>query len=344
MSVSVSQFAKICIVAFLLINSALSAQELPDAYFQDPNYNGSADPEIVWNPHARQWWIFYTGRRATLEGGMTYAGNAIGVAASDDGHHWSHVGYCKFDGEGGLPDSKDTYWAPGIIADGQQFHMFVTFLPGQPRPWTGTSEIVHYVAPVNDLLHGWKKVESIPQAHHVIDAGLIKQNETFELYYKKKGKVGLLTSTNLQDWEDQGPIAGDVNTMHNVEGPYPFFWKNAKWLVTDPHNGIQIYRQSADNSWTHQGTILLEPGQRDLDHSRGRHASVAVVGDRAFIVFHVEPQRPYEGKSISPDKKTVAQKICVLQMAELIDQGTTVTCDRNQPVILPIPELTATQP
>ena len=49
--------------------------------FADPNYNGSCDPEIVWNPVKREWFIYYTARRATRES-ATYVGTPIGVISS----------------------------------------------------------------------------------------------------------------------------------------------------------------------------------------------------------------------------------------------------------------------
>jgi hypothetical protein len=33
--------------------------------FRDPIFDGSADPSIIWNPSEKEWWIFFTQRRAT---------------------------------------------------------------------------------------------------------------------------------------------------------------------------------------------------------------------------------------------------------------------------------------
>jgi len=320
--------------AFPVLSLPATGDSAPSPLFRDPNYDGAADPEIVWNTHAKEWWIFYTGRRATLPDEMTYAGNPIGVAASRDGQTWRHLGYCQFDGKGGRADSDDTYWAPGIIRDGDTYHMFVTFKKGRPRPWTGKSFIVHYQAPARNLLNGWKKVKSQTLPDGVIDAGLLKLGREWKLWYKHKGKVPLVVSKDLLDWKKRGLIPGDVNEERGIEAPFVFRWKGAYWMLTDPHNGIQVYRSEHTESWKKTGTILLAPGSRPLDNSRGRHASAAVVDGRAFVFYHVEPNRDYINKK-DPNEKTPGEKICVLQVAEIEWDGEKIICDRNRAVRFP---------
>ena len=36
--------------------------------FRDPIYDGAADPVLIWNREAKEWWMIYTNRRATQEG------------------------------------------------------------------------------------------------------------------------------------------------------------------------------------------------------------------------------------------------------------------------------------
>ena len=32
--------------------------------YSDPIHDGAADPVVIWNPHKKMWWMFYTNRRA----------------------------------------------------------------------------------------------------------------------------------------------------------------------------------------------------------------------------------------------------------------------------------------
>jgi hypothetical protein len=36
--------------------------------FRDPIYDGAADPVLIWNRQAAEWWMIYTNRSATSEG------------------------------------------------------------------------------------------------------------------------------------------------------------------------------------------------------------------------------------------------------------------------------------
>src|SRR5690242_6129224 len=40
----------------------------PKPLYRDPVYDGAADPVVIWNPHAKRWWMFYTNRRANVPG------------------------------------------------------------------------------------------------------------------------------------------------------------------------------------------------------------------------------------------------------------------------------------
>jgi hypothetical protein len=52
--------------ALLAIQLAASAATALRPVFQDPHYHRPCDAEVVWNPHASEWWGFHTARRATL--------------------------------------------------------------------------------------------------------------------------------------------------------------------------------------------------------------------------------------------------------------------------------------
>ena len=51
---------------------------------------------------------------------------------------------------------ENTYWAPAVVRDEETYHMFVSFVPRHPKPWSGDRYIMHYVAD-KDLMN-WKKV------------------------------------------------------------------------------------------------------------------------------------------------------------------------------------------
>ncbi|MEN1680647.1 MAG: family 43 glycosylhydrolase [Planctomycetota bacterium] len=319
----------------------------PPAYggaaFADPNYNGSCDPEVVWNSAAGEWWAFYTGRRATREQG-TYVGNPIGVAASKDLRTWRFVGYCSFDGVKGKPDNPDTRWAPGVVRLGDAFHMYVTYKDSARPPWGGKGRIRHYVAPVVDLLDGWSEVAppDFPQPDP-IDATLLVVGEELRAYYRV-GKGGGIqwsscpassTGSIAGPWTHHGKCPGDVNKRsvhgHNYqEAPYAFRLSGAYWLITDPHAGLAVYRSEDAVTWTYQGLILDEPGSRPQDGTLARHPSVAVSGDRAVLVYHVEPNRPYP--TPPAEQRTVRQKLSYLQVAELAVVDGKLNCDRDKPV------------
>ena len=314
-----------------------SATGVPAPLFVDPHYHGSCDPEIIWNSQEKQWWVFYTARRAKREKG-TYVGTPIGVAASEDMLHWRFVGYCAFDGITGLPDDPKTRWAPGVLRDGDTYHMFVTYKDSAKPPWGGKGQIVHYQAPVADLLNGWQKSD-VPQFAQPdpIDASLLKVGDLFHAYYRvgNGGGVQWARSSDLKSWDLRGKCPGGVNDrqLHGLgyqEAPYVFKFQDTYWMLTDPHKGLAVYRSEDAAHWEYQGLILKEPGTRPQDHTRARHPSVAVRGDRALLCYHVEPNRPYP--TPGPEKRTIEQKLSYLQMAELEVVDGRLVCDRDQPI------------
>ena len=50
--------------------------------FRDPVYDGAADPVVIFNRETKEWWMFYTNRRAILAGPLySYVhGTDIGIA------------------------------------------------------------------------------------------------------------------------------------------------------------------------------------------------------------------------------------------------------------------------
>jgi hypothetical protein len=319
--------------------------EVTAPIFIDPNYHGSCDPEIVWNSEDNLWYIYYTARRPALQN--TWLQTPLGVAVSSDMENWEFKGYCKFDGIGGKKDSDESFWAPAIISHGDKLHMFVTWKPDTiPTfgPWGGPGKIVHYEAPLSDPINGWKKVGIMHGDDlNTIDATVYRNEETFYLWFKgkkagtSKNELYKLASSDLYSWEEKGFTKSDVFNESVTgsgfeEAPYIFRWKDKMWMITDPHMGLFVYSSEDGEDWKFQGTILKEAGSRNLDNSIARHCSAAVVGERAFIFYHVEPWRLYD--SIPIYKQALENRRSVLQMAELKWIDGKISCDRDADIIL----------
>ena len=71
--------AKLLLLSFLIALNAFGQRECPVPLYTDPNFKGAADPEVIWNEHEQEWWMFYTSRRAVCENAPLPA-LAIGVA------------------------------------------------------------------------------------------------------------------------------------------------------------------------------------------------------------------------------------------------------------------------
>jgi len=318
-----------------------AAPVAPKPLFADPNYGGSCDPEVVWNQERGEWLIYYTARRARRAEG-SYVGTPIGVAASRDLTTWRFAGYAAFDGGPGQPDMPVTLWAPGIIREGDTWHMFVTFKDSAQPPWGGPGVIRHYTAPAGDPLHGWKLSDTPPfTGPDPIDATLLKVGGEFRAYYRvgDNGGIQWSSSPDLKTWTQHGKLPGDINApaaqrgFEYQEGPYAFRFGGGYWLISDPHQGLAVYRSADAVTWTLQGRILEAEGRGLRDNTRARHPSVAIVGGRAFLIYHVEPNRPYP--SPPPEQRTIEQKQAWLQIAEIKLVDGVLVCDRNAPVEVP---------
>lgn len=319
-------------IILLLFPGALKSQQMVEfsaPIYADPYYCGSCDPEIVWNSFSGEWMCFYTGRRPAL-GVAATCGNPIGVAVSRDLKNWMFRGYCLFDGEGGKPDSRHTFWAPGIILNGDEAHMFVTYKEDATPPWGTGGCIAHYKTSVDDMLNGWKRVDVTIGEDDCLDASVIKlENGNFRVYYvggvnnqdtKGRKTIRYAESSNLNDWTVKGDVKGEVNDkkVHGIgyqEGVYVFLWKGRFYMLTDPHKGLATYSSDDGITWKYHGQIM-ETGtsSRTLDWSQARHPSVLVQDDRTYIFYHVEPFRPEKVKGSELEKH---QRYAFIQMAEL---------------------------
>ncbi|MCB0628939.1 MAG: hypothetical protein KDD15_04390 [Lewinella sp.] len=340
-----------------LVQNGKSRKSPPAPLFIDPNYHGSCDPEVVWNASDQLWYIYYTARRPALEN--TWLQTPIGVVTSPDLIQWTFRGYCRFDGEGGKKDASATYWAPAIVAHEGKLHLFATFKEDTTTalgPWGGPGRIVHYETPLNDPVNGWKIVANLHDTTlNTIDATVYRQEGLFHLWFKgrkksaKQDQLYHLTSKDLYHWEPAELVPSDVFNSSATgsdfeEAPYVFEWHGRHWLITDPHLGLFVYSSDDGSKWNFQGTMLREGGKRALDNNMARHCSVALVGDRAFIFYHVEPWRRYDleqkkGKErVRIFQQPLKNRRSVLQIAELKIVDGKLICDRDQLIELPTTE------
>lgn len=319
----------ICLLLLLCGVAGQQTGELPAPIYADPYYCGSCDPEIVWNSATGEWLFFYTGRRPAL-GVAATCGNPIGVATSRDFKNWAFKGYCLFDGKGGKPDSEHTFWAPGVIIDGDEAHMFVTYKEDATPPWGTGGCIAHYKAPVTDMLNGWKRVDVTIGEDNCLDASVVKlENGKFRMYYvgginnpETKGRktIRYAESDDLGNWIVKGNVLGDVNDkkVHGLgyqEGVYVFRLKGRFYMLTDPHKGLATYSSDDGVTWKYHGQIMKTgSSSRTLDWSQARHPSVIVKDGKAYIIYHVEPFRPENAKGSGLEKH---QRYAFIQMAAL---------------------------
>ncbi|MEM1183763.1 MAG: sulfatase-like hydrolase/transferase [Planctomycetota bacterium] len=314
----------------------------PVPLFADPNFHGSCDPEVVWNQALGEWFIYYTARRALAPDGRTPAGTPIGVASSPDWREWTFRGYCAFDGRDDQPTASSTYWAPAVVAQGDQLHMFVTYKPQATGFWGGDGEgIRHYVAESSAPTE-WRYIDTPIRGKDAIDAGIIKIDESWRMFYRDRPNARGMTSfvassQDLRHWVRHGLAAGDIADEHVTghhyhEAQFPFRWKNAYWLFTDPSGpGLAAFQSDDAATWHFVNDFMTDRGTHPTDSNAARHPSVAIVDGRAFAFYHCEPDRPEGPYSRVPIEK----RKTFLQVTELVHVNGTLRAVRPESTRLP---------
>ncbi len=299
---------------------------LPEApLFNDPIYNGAADPVVIWNKYEQQWWMVYTQRMQSAPGPGTTPihGSRLGVASSADGHDWLYRGELE-----GLEfeHGHNTFWAPEIIYHEDTYHMYVSYVQGMPVNWNRPRTIIHYTSRDMWTWHIESKLDL--SSERVIDACVAPLPQGgYRMWYKDEMNHShsyYADSDDLYHWECRG-CAIDLD---GHEGPNVFKFKGAWWMVADFWRGQGVFRSDDCLNWEHKGFILDKPGKREDDHSIGNHADVVVIGDEAYIFYFTHPPRPEGWKSGMPIDP--ALKRTSIQVARLHSDGKTLTCDRDE--------------
>lgn len=320
-------------IALALMNMSFAAEPpaergkvAPKPLYRDPIHDGAADPVVVWNRAEKKWFIFYTNRRANvlgLEGVEWCHGSKIGIAESTDGGAtWTYRGTAD------IPYGQEpcSHWAPDVIWNDGQYHMFLTFVPGMHKDWSGTREIVHLTS--DDLIH-WRDPRPLKlRSDRVIDAGLARLPDgTWRMWYNNepdhKSIYAVDSADGFRTWTDAGKILGD----QPGEGPKVFKWKDRYWALVDVWDGVAVYRSDDAMNWTRQAQNLVQGGGTGADDNvEGRHPDVVVNNGRAYMFYFTHPGRVPEHKGDAyQDRRTS------IQVVELQEQDGILTCDRNAP-------------
>jgi hypothetical protein len=314
----------------VLVPALAAAQQgnlAPKPLFRDPVHDGAADPTLIYNAAKKQWWMFYTNRRAdeASDNPKDVAwvhGTRIGIAVSSDGGaHWSYRGTAAI--PYGTPDY--THWAPDIVRSGKTYHMYLTIVPGTFHDWNATREIVHLTSPD---LEKWTFVGKLPlDSDKTIDPSLIQLPDgSWRLWYKDErdhSHIHYADSPDLTAWKPMGPAITDRNS----EGPKIFRWHDQYWMIVDMWHGLAVYHSADALHWTGQATKLLDqPGKTPTDRSLGHHVDVVVHGDRAFLYYFTHQEGADEVATLphSADRT-------VLQVVEMQFADGKITADRDQP-------------
>nr|MBD3621123.1 family 43 glycosylhydrolase [Sunxiuqinia sp.] len=313
-------------------------QQAPAPLFRDPVYDGAADPVVFWNRHERQWWMFYTQRRAnenTADVAYCY-GNRIGIASTDDhGKSWVYRGTLDLEFERG----KNTFWAPDVVYADGKYHLFLAYIKGVRNHWGGQARMAHYTS-VNAWEWNFEGLLSL-SSDNVIDGTLFQDNTgTWKMWYKENSQSWLAESDDLFNWtwRDKPVIADQAH-----EGPKVFEFKGWYWMVTDQWAGMGVYRSEDLEHWTKQeGPVLADASSRPDDTPSGAHGDVVVVGEQAYIFYFTHPGRKtHAAATLDADGKyPYAEKRSSIQVAELVvNNGKLEVKDRDQPFHFYLPDM-----
>ena len=132
-------------------------------------------------------------------------------------------------------------------------------------------------------------------------------------------------SEDLYHWTAGGPEIADC--PH--EGPNVFFFKHHYWMITDPWEGLGVYRSDDLKHWERCPNILAQPGSRTDDGTIAAHADVLVHKERAYIFYFTHPEVSREERSNPDFVWEYRHRRTSLQVAELKVDGEQLVCDRD---------------
>lgn len=325
MTRSLIRFCLLTLASLVTLNVSSQKTALKPLY-DDPVYHGAADPVIIYNKAKKKWWMFYTNRRASIDDSTVQwvHGTRIGIAESRDGKSWRYVDTANIKYR---PHAGYTFWAPDIIEDNGNYHMYLTYVPGTFKDWNHPRVIVHLTS--TDL-RNWKYQSTLKLVNEkVIDAAVFKVTDSlWRMWYnnEKDGKsIYYADSKDLFHWVDNGKAIAARG-----EGPKTFYWHGKYFMIIDVWKGMEIYSSDDLLNWKKQPMRILEnPGNGKDDQAIGGHADVVVNNGRAYIFYFTHPGRT---KHHPASKESFNDKRSVIQLAELHYQNGEIFCDRNEQV------------
>ena len=244
-------------------------------FFSDKKWGGAADPVMVWNEHYKEWFVYYTQRRAYYDGqGVEWMhGSSIGIASAKDGKEWKYRGTCV--GDENLTNKKhtQTWWAPEVIVQDGLMHMFVTFVPGVYQDWNAKRFIKHFTSKEGMR---WKYQSTLSlSTEHCIDAGVCKVRDKWLLWYKDEANdnhTWFAESTDLYHWDVVGPAITDCGH----EAPFVWEYDNKYWMIVDAWDKrLRIYSsENGRDTWTYSSTII------------GSHPAIYLINGKFIFLCH----------------------------------------------------------
>ena len=247
--------------------------------YEDPVYDGAADPTLVYNRQTKEWWIIYTQRRASVdyESGVSWVyGSDIGMAkSSDGGNTWEYVGIAQGLGLGKTHGSRDTYWAPEVIYNDGIYHMYLSYVTGIHSNWGGTSSIEHYTS--EDLIN-WTHQSSVPgqPSSGIIDPCVFRlEDGRYAMWFKAAGSQTYVSfSEDLYEW---GPSA-DIRIEGGKEAANVFFWNGKYRMILDYQQRLTLFSSEDGLDWPMSS-------QTDIG---GQHGDVVNQDGEAIVVYFAE--------------------------------------------------------
>ncbi|PTQ93651.1 glycosyl hydrolase family 43 [Mucilaginibacter yixingensis] len=320
----------IYLIALLFMTCPAFAQSTtgtlaPKPVYRDPVFNGAADPTLIWNRTKKQWFMFYTNRRATdtTDFGVSWVhGTDIGIATSADGAGWKYLGTAKINYK---PDSGYTYWAPEIIEHKGLYHMYLTYVPGVFADWHHPRNIIHLTS---KNLTDWKFESTLHLVNDkVIDPCVLQLPDgTWRMWYNNeadKKSIYYADSPDLYHWTDGSKVIDD----QRGEGPKTFKWLNQYWMITDVWEGLAVYSSADLKTWTRQegGNLLAGAGKGADDGVKGGHCDVRISANgRAYLYYFVHPGIRIKGSRYQQQRSSI-------QVVELKYEDGKIVCDRDTP-------------
>lgn len=319
------------LITFYSIFEKREEIDLPAPLFRDPIFDAPTDPTIIWNREEKQWYLFYTQRRANdSDIGVAWVhGTAIGIASSKDGAKWLYRGTLS-----GLDIEKghNTFWAPEIFWAEGCYHMYVSYITGIPTDWDYPRQMLHYTS---SNLWDWSFQGRVDLgSERVIDACVYEISpHLYKMWYKDENqgsKTYAAISKDLYNWNVLGAEISDCAQ----EGPNVFELGGKKWLISDYWNGLAVYCSDDFTNWVRCRDILAESGVRLLDQGFAHHADVLVKNERAYLFYFCHPYAGEGNQEMSISENITARdkSRSVIQVAELVVKEGEIWCDRDAQV------------